>query len=223
MTSPTTWSRARSSTRPACSRGRGRSIPGGRRRQGDAPCPATANGVSERYSFWLGDAFASGGSNGYDHKALGIPRAASGSREAPLPRAEAGSGHRAVQRDRIGDMSGDVFGNGMLSRGNPAARGVRPSARVPRSRPDPDVVRRAEATLRDAGLVVGRPDRLVLSEGGDVIESRGREVGHAVPRRSAPRRAPGRRPSGSSRPADVIRWLLQAPPTSCGTAGSART
>ena len=48
--------------------------------KGTAALSDTANGVSERYGFWLGDAFASRGSNGYDHKALGTAARASGSR-----------------------------------------------------------------------------------------------------------------------------------------------
>ena len=65
--------------------------------------------------FWLGDAFASGGSTGYDHKEMGITaRGAWESVTPPLPRAR-----RRLQNDDftvvgIGDMSGDVFGNGML-------------------------------------------------------------------------------------------------------------
>jgi glutamate dehydrogenase len=84
--------------------------------KGTATFSDTANGVAqEEYDFWLGDAFASGGSAGYDHKKMGIT---------------ARGGWVSVQRhfremDKdiqtepftvigVGDMSGDVFGNGML-------------------------------------------------------------------------------------------------------------
>src|SRR3546814_11475851 len=65
--------------------------------------------------FWLGDAFASGGSNGYDHKAMGIT-AKGAWLSVQRHFAEMGVD---VQTDSIrvvgcGDMSGDVFGNGML-------------------------------------------------------------------------------------------------------------
>jgi glutamate dehydrogenase len=83
--------------------------------KGTATFSDIANGVAKDYGFWLGDAFASGGSVGYDHKAMGIT---------------ARGGWVSVQRHfrergidcqtedftcvGIGDMSGDVFGNGML-------------------------------------------------------------------------------------------------------------
>ena len=92
------------------------------------------------YGFWLGDAFASGGSTGYDHKKMGITaRGAWESVQAPLPRARASTSRREdFTVVGIGDMSGDVFGNGMLlSRAHPAGRRVRPPPRLPRpgSRP----------------------------------------------------------------------------------------
>lgn len=83
--------------------------------KGTATFSDIANGISEDKGFWLGDAFASGGSAGYDHKKMGIT---------------ARGGWEAVKRHfremnidcqstpftviGIGDMSGDVFGNGML-------------------------------------------------------------------------------------------------------------
>ncbi len=83
--------------------------------KGTATLSDTANAVAADYQFWLGDAFASGGSNGYDHKAMGITaRGAWVSVQRHF--AERGVD---VQQDPvtvlgIGDMSGDVFGNGML-------------------------------------------------------------------------------------------------------------
>ncbi|MFK5926387.1 MAG: NAD-glutamate dehydrogenase [Desulfuromusa sp.] len=83
--------------------------------KGTAHLPDTANAVSESYDFWLGDAFASGGSHGYDHKKLGIT--ARGAWES-VKRSFREMG-RDIQTETftvvgIGDMSGDVFGNGML-------------------------------------------------------------------------------------------------------------
>ena len=71
--------------------------------------------MSVEYGFWLGDAFASGGSLGYDHKVMGIT--ARGAWESV--RRHARSLGRNADTDPltvvgIGDMSGDVFGNGML-------------------------------------------------------------------------------------------------------------
>jgi len=83
--------------------------------KGTATFSDIANGLSAQYGFWLGDGFASGGSNGYDHKQMGIT--AKGAwlsvqrhfRELGID----------IQKEDftvvgIGDMSGDVFGNGML-------------------------------------------------------------------------------------------------------------
>ncbi|HAQ86724.1 MAG TPA: hypothetical protein DCR78_09800, partial [Pseudomonas sp.] len=83
--------------------------------KGTATFSDIANGIAAEYDFWLGDAFASGGSAGYDHKKMGIT--AKGAwvsvqrhfRERGID----------VQRDNvsvigIGDMAGDVFGNGLL-------------------------------------------------------------------------------------------------------------
>ncbi|QTH71502.1 NAD-glutamate dehydrogenase [Pseudoalteromonas xiamenensis] len=83
--------------------------------KGTATFSDIANGIAEEYNFWLGDAFASGGSIGYDHKKMGIT---------------ARGGWESVKRHfremdidcqttdftvvGIGDMAGDVFGNGML-------------------------------------------------------------------------------------------------------------
>ena len=83
--------------------------------KGTATFSDTANAISSEYHFWLGDAFASGGSAGYDHKKMGIT--ARGAWEAVRRH------FREMDVDiqtvpftvvGVGDMSGDVFGNGML-------------------------------------------------------------------------------------------------------------
>lgn len=83
--------------------------------KGTATFSDTANAISEAHGFWLDDAFASGGSAGYDHKKMGIT--ARGAWEAVKRH------FREMNRDiqtspfttvGVGDMSGDVFGNGML-------------------------------------------------------------------------------------------------------------
>ncbi|MGI9260929.1 MAG: NAD-glutamate dehydrogenase domain-containing protein, partial [Woeseiaceae bacterium] len=83
--------------------------------KGTATFSDIANGISADYGFWLDDAFASGGSAGYDHKKMGIT--ARGAWEAV--RRHFREQGVDVQKDPftvfgIGDMSGDVFGNGML-------------------------------------------------------------------------------------------------------------
>ncbi|MEU6381439.1 NAD-glutamate dehydrogenase [Streptomyces sp. NPDC046909] len=83
--------------------------------KGTATFSDIANGVAESYNFWLGDAFASGGSAGYDHKGMGIT--ARGAWES-VKRHFQELGVNTQAEDftvvGIGDMSGDVFGNGML-------------------------------------------------------------------------------------------------------------
>jgi glutamate dehydrogenase len=83
--------------------------------KGTATFSDTANGIARRHGFWLDDAFASGGSAGYDHKKMGIT--AKGAWEAVKRH------FREIDVDiqttpftviGVGDMSGDVFGNGML-------------------------------------------------------------------------------------------------------------
>ncbi|MDP9240585.1 MAG: NAD-glutamate dehydrogenase [Actinomycetota bacterium] len=83
--------------------------------KGTATFSDIANSISASYGFWLGDAFASGGSVGYDHKAMGIT--ARGAWESVKYHFRE-IGHDTQTEDftvvGIGDMSGDVFGNGML-------------------------------------------------------------------------------------------------------------
>jgi len=83
--------------------------------KGTATFSDLANSISAEYGFWLGDAFASGGSVGYDHKAMGIT--ARGAWES-VKRHFRELGVDTQTADftvaGIGDMSGDVFGNGML-------------------------------------------------------------------------------------------------------------
>ncbi|MBB5824648.1 glutamate dehydrogenase [Micromonospora carbonacea subsp. aurantiaca] len=83
--------------------------------KGTATFSDIANEISAGHQFWLGDAFASGGSAGYDHKKMGIT--ARGAWES-VKRHFRELGHDTQTRDftvvGVGDMSGDVFGNGML-------------------------------------------------------------------------------------------------------------
>ena len=85
--------------------------------KGTAKFSDLANSVAVEYDFWLGDAFASGGSVGYDHKAMGIT--ALGAWESVKRHfREIGIDYRTTPFTAvgIGDMAGDVFGNGMLAR-----------------------------------------------------------------------------------------------------------
>jgi len=84
--------------------------------KGTATFSDIANAISQEYGFWLGDAFASGGSTGYDHKKMGIT--ALGAWESTKRHfSEQGLDTQKTPFTvfGVGDMSGDVFGNGMLA------------------------------------------------------------------------------------------------------------
>lgn len=83
--------------------------------KGTASFSDIANNVAKTYGFWLGDAFASGGSQGYDHKKMGITaRGAWESVKRIFKEREIDTQSQDFTVIGIGDMSGDVFGNGML-------------------------------------------------------------------------------------------------------------
>lgn len=83
--------------------------------KGTARFSDLANAIALEHDFWLGDAFASGGSNGYDHKAMGITaRGAWVSVQRHFREMGVDIQTESVRVAGCGDMSGDVFGNGML-------------------------------------------------------------------------------------------------------------
>ena len=127
--------------------------------KGTATFSDIANDVAKSYGFWLGDAFASGGSVGYDHKAMGIT--AKGAWES-VKRHFREMGVDTQTEDftvvGVGDMSGDVFGNGML-----LSKHIRLVAAFDHRHifldPDPgcrQLVGRAQADVRAAALQLGR-------------------------------------------------------------------
>ncbi|WP_427018638.1 NAD-glutamate dehydrogenase [Pseudarthrobacter sp. P1] len=83
--------------------------------KGTASFSDIANSIAAEYGFWLGDAFASGGSVGYDHKAMGITaRGAWESVKRHFSELDVDTQTEEFTAVGVGDMSGDVFGNGML-------------------------------------------------------------------------------------------------------------
>ncbi|MFN8024968.1 MAG: NAD-glutamate dehydrogenase [Acidimicrobiia bacterium] len=83
--------------------------------KGTASVSDVANGLAAEYGFWLGDAFASGGSAGFDHKEMGITsRGAWISVKAHFRALGIDADTAPLTLVGIGDMSGDVFGNGLL-------------------------------------------------------------------------------------------------------------
>ena len=147
--------------------------------KGTATFSDLANGIAAEYGFWLGDAFASGGSQGYDHKAEGIT--AGGAWRAVLRH------FREMGRDPmtepfsvvgIGDMSGDVFGNGLLQ--SPHARLIAAFNHLHVFvDPNPDPQRAFEERTRLFALPRSSwsdYDRTVLSAGGGVFDRHAKRV-----------------------------------------------
>jgi glutamate dehydrogenase len=140
--------------------------------KGTATFSDIANGVAESYGFWLGDAFASGGSAGYDHKVMGIT--ARGAWEAVKRHfRELGKDIQSEPFTVVGcgDMSGDVFGNGML-----LSRQIRLQAAFDHRHifidPDPDPA--ASYAERERMFALPRSswddyDRKAISKGGGVF------------------------------------------------------
>ena len=82
--------------------------------KGTATFSDIANGIAQEHGFWLDDAFASGGSAGYDHKAMGITARGAWEVKRHFRELDVDIGRTPFTVVGVGDMSGDVFGNGML-------------------------------------------------------------------------------------------------------------
>ncbi|QLL05916.1 NAD-glutamate dehydrogenase [Mycobacterium vicinigordonae] len=179
--------------------------------KGTATFSDIANDVAKAYGFWLGDAFASGGSVGYDHKAMGIT--AKGAWEA-VKRHFREIGVDTQSEDftvvGVGDMSGDVFGNGML-----LSRHIRLIAAFDHRHvfldPDPD----AATSWAERRRMFELPrsswddyDKTLISEGGGVY-SRDQKT---IPVSPEVRAALGIEGEVSELPPpNLIRAILQAP------------
>ena len=168
--------------------------------KGTATFSDIANEVSAAYGFWLGDAFASGGSQGYDHKAMGIT--ARGAWES-VKRHFRELGTDIQETDftvvGIGDMSGDVFGNGML-----LSRHIRLVAAFNHLHvfldPDPDPERSFEERKRLFELPRsswGDYDESLISEGGGVFARTAKSIklSRAGPARRSASRTTSSRPT----------------------------
>ena len=127
--------------------------------KGTAAFSDIANGLAAEYGFWLGDAFASGGSVGYDHKAMGITaRGAWESVKRHFSELDLDTQSEPFTVVGVGDMSGDVFGNGML-----LSKHIRLLAAFDHRHifldPTPDeasLLRGTPAAVRAAPVVLGR-------------------------------------------------------------------
>jgi glutamate dehydrogenase len=179
--------------------------------KGTATFSDIANQVAGDYGFWLGDAFASGGSVGYDHKAMGIT--AKGAWESV--RRHFRELDRDVQTEDftvvgIGDMSGDVFGNGML-----LSRHIRLVAAFDHRHvfldPDPD----PEVSFAERARLFALPrsswadyDPALISEGGGVYPRTAKSV-PISPQVAGRLGLTG--PVAAMTPADLISTILRSP------------
>ncbi len=180
--------------------------------KGTATFSDTANAVAEEYGFWLGDAFASGGSAGYDHKKLAITaRGAWESVKRHFREMGIDTQTQPLTVAGIGDMSGDVFGNGMLL--SPAIRIVGAfDHRHIFIDPDPDPAVSLEERRRLFFLPASSwadYDTSLLSAGGGVYDRKLKSITLTPQARTAlglPDDAPEDLP-----PTEVIRAILKAP------------
>ncbi|BBK39686.1 glutamate dehydrogenase [Allostella sp. ATCC 35155] len=147
--------------------------------KGTATFSDIANGVAAQYGFWLGDAFASGGSKGYDHKDMAIT--ARGAWEAVKRHfRELGTDVQTTPFTvvGVGDMSGDVFGNGMLQ-----SRAIRLLAAFDHRHifvdPDPEPARsyaERERLFRLPRSSWADYDRNLIAPGGGVFERSAKSI-----------------------------------------------
>ena len=146
--------------------------------KGTAHLSDTANGISREYGFWLDDAFASGGSNGYDHKKVGIT---------------ARGGWQCVRRHfsemgldpttetftvmGVGDMGGDVFGNGLIEYPTIKLVGAFNHIHIFLD-PNPDPKKSYEERLRLFKECKGWDayNKALLSKGGGIFDRRAKSI-----------------------------------------------
>jgi glutamate dehydrogenase len=174
--------------------------------KGTAHLSDTANAISESYGFWLGDAFASGGSNGYDHKKVGITARGAW---VLVRRHFAEHGIDPYREPftcvGVGDMGGDVFGNGLIE-----SKATKLLAAFNHLHifldPDPDPATSWEERKRLFDTQGGwdRYDASVISEGGGVFDRRAK----SVPLSTQAQEMLGL-PKAEAKPEEVIQAILK--------------
>ncbi len=179
--------------------------------KGTATFSDIANGLAAEYGFWLGDAFASGGSVGYDHKAMGITaRGAWESVKRHFSELDVDTQTQPFTVVGVGDMSGDVFGNGML-----LSRHIRLLAAFDHRHIFLDPAPDAESSFEERRRLFELPrsswadyNESLISEGGGVY---GRQV-KAIPVSRQVRTALGLPESTTElSPPELLRAILLAP------------
>lgn len=177
--------------------------------KGTARFSDVANGIAERRGFWLGDAFASGGSVGYDHKAMGITsRGAWKSVERHFRELGVNTAAEDFTAVGIGDMSGDVFGNGMLRSEHTrlvAAFDHRDIFIDPQPQAAPAYAER-KRLFELPGSSWQDYDTSLLSTGGGVYSRKSKSVLLSTEAAEALGMSPGR-----YTPAELIKGILRAP------------
>lgn len=176
--------------------------------KGTATFSDIANAISEEHKYWLGDAFASGGSAGYDHKKMGITaRGAWESVKRHFREMDVDIGKTSFTCAGVGDMSGDVFGNGLL-REKTTRLVAAFDHRDIFIDPDPD----PEKTFAERQRLFDLPrsswqdfDKKLISKGGGVYPRSAKEIALSPEARklfSLPEKAT---------PHEVMRAILKAP------------
>ncbi|WP_206858940.1 NAD-glutamate dehydrogenase domain-containing protein [Lysobacter changpingensis] len=179
--------------------------------KGTATFSDIANGIARAHGFWLDDAFASGGSVGYDHKGMGIT--ARGAWES-VKRHFRAMGRDSQKQDftvvGVGDMSGDVFGNGML-----LSKHIRLVAAFDHRHvfidPNPD----AASTFKERQRMFKLPrsswddyDRSLISKGGGIYPRSAK----SIPLSAEAKTALGIDPTITAMsPAELLSAILKAP------------
>ena len=179
--------------------------------KGTATFSDIANGVAQSYGFWLDDAFASGGSAGYDHKAMGITaRGAWESVKRHFREMGIDTQSEEFTVVGVGDMSGDVFGNGML-----LSEHIRLVAAFDHRHVFVDPTPDAATTYAERRRLFELPrsswddyDRSLISEGGGVFPRTLKSVTVTEPMREALGIDAG---VTSMTPAELIHAILLAP------------
>jgi glutamate dehydrogenase len=177
--------------------------------KGTATFSDVANAIALEHNFWLGDAFASGGSNGYDHKAMGITaKGAWISVQRHFLEMGVDVQSDPVSAAGCGDMSGDVFGNGML-----LSKSLKLIAAFDHRHifidPDPDPAKSWKERKRMFGLRRSSwddYDRTLLSKGGGIFP----RTQKSIPLSPEARKALGI-DAASLDPASLINAILKSP------------
>jgi glutamate dehydrogenase len=178
--------------------------------KGTAALSDVANAISVERHFWLGDAFASGGSSGYDHKKMGITaRGAWESVKRHFRDLGVDTQTTAFTVVGVGDMSGDVFGNGMLLSRHIKLVGAFDHRHVFID-PDPDPAASFDERARLFHLPTSSwadYDRSLISAGGGVYPRTAKSIALS----DQAKQALGIEPAASLTPTEVIGAMLTAP------------